>query len=77
MACYRNFILVLDMKNFKEIATIIVPYVVTCAVMYLIGSFINASWSPQDWTWMSRFVSAVWGLVFGFMLMLRLNRGEV
>ena len=62
------------MKTTKEIIGIVVPFAVTCAVMYLLGAFVSASWNPQDWTWMARFVSTIWGVSFGFMLLFRLNR---
>ncbi len=62
------------MKTLKDIAFVVTPFIVACAVMYLIGSFVSASFNPQDWTWTSRFVCSVWGCVFGFMLLIRLHR---
>lgn len=64
------------MKSIQEIVSIVVPFTVTCAIMYLIGAFVSASWNPQDWTWMARMVSAIWGMVFGFMLLIRLTRSR-
>ncbi len=63
------------MTTLKEIAFIVTPFVVTCAIAYLLGSFVSASWDPRDWTWMARMVSAIWGMTFGFMLLIRLQKG--
>ena len=62
------------MNSLKEIIFVITPFVATCAVMYLIGAFVSASWNPQDWTWMARVVCAIWAMSFGFMLLFRLQR---
>lgn len=64
------------MTTLKEITFIVTPFVVTCAMAYLLGSFVSASWNPQDWTWMARMVSAIWGMTFGFMLLIRLSQGR-
>ena len=62
------------MNSLKEIAFVITPFIATCAVMYLIGSFVSASFNPQDWSWMARTVCAIWAMSFGFMLLIRIQR---
>jgi hypothetical protein len=64
------------MSTLKEIAFIVTPFVVTCAIAYLLGSFVSASFDPRDWSWIARMLSAVWGVSFGFMLLIRLTQGK-
>lgn len=50
----------------------LVPFVVTLFVAYLIGSFINVSIDPSNWTADSREFMAICGLCFGGALYWRL-----
>jgi hypothetical protein len=49
------------------------PFTATMACMYCIGSFCSASWDLSEWTESLRAVMAVWGVVFGFMLWMRVE----
>jgi hypothetical protein len=57
----------------NEIVFVVVPFIVTCLFMYLIGAFVSASWEIIDWTWNCRTVCAIWGITFGFALWLKLE----
>lgn len=64
------------MKSLKEIAYCVAPYVVTCAVMYLVGSFLSASWDVSEWERADRAFCAICATVFGTMLLIRLDLGR-
>ena len=57
-------------KSFQSVF----PFVVTMACMYCVGAFTSASWDLADWTEDLRAVMAVWAVVFGFMLWIRLEQ---
>ena len=61
------------MKYFQTIFTVVFPFAVTLFVAYLIGSFMNTSFNPVDWTIESRQFMPTAGLIFGFALLLRLH----
>lgn len=58
---------------FNEIVFVLTPFAVTCAFMYLIGAFVSVSWNTADWTEYCRIVCAIWGIVFGFALWVKLE----
>lgn len=58
---------------FKTIFTTAVPFVVTMFFAYLIGSFLNVSFNPVDWTMDMRIFMSIFGMVFGIMLWLKLT----
>lgn len=65
------------MKYFKTIFAVVFPFAVTLFASYLIGSFMNTSFNPVEWTLDSRqFMSSV-GIAFGFALLIRLNYENV
>lgn len=49
------------------------PFAVTTLGMYCIGAFTSASWDLSTWTEDLRSVMAVWAIVFGFMLWMRVE----
>jgi hypothetical protein len=51
----------------------IFPFGVTMLCMYGIGAFTSASWDLSDWTEDLRSVMAIWAIVFGFMLWMRVE----
>lgn len=57
-------------QSFKTVT----PFAVATAAMYCIGSLVSASWNLIDWTAYLRIVVAVWSIVFGFMLLIRLEQ---
>jgi hypothetical protein len=61
------------MKYLREIAFIVTPYIVVSAVMYLMGSFLSASWSPDEWERSDRAFCLITAWVFGSMLLIRLT----
>ena len=58
---------------FKTTFTTIIPFVVSLFGAYLIGSFMNATFTPAEWTIESRQFMSLCGLGFGFMLYMRLH----
>lgn len=64
------------MRQAKDIAHCVAPYVVTCAVMYLIGAFLSASWDVSEWERVDRAFCAICACVFGTMLLIRLDLGK-
>ena len=61
------------MKALKEIVFVVTPYIVVSAMMYLMGSFLSASWSPAEWDRVDRAFCLVTAWVFGSMLLIRLT----
>lgn len=57
----------------KTIFATITPFFVTLAMAYLIGSFLNVSFNPVDWTVDMRIVMATFGWVFGVALYVKLK----
>jgi hypothetical protein len=57
----------------KAIALTTIPFVVTMFSAYLIGSFINASWSPEMWTMDLRILMSIFGMCFGYAMYLKLS----
>ena len=64
------------MKTAKEILHCVVPYVVTCAAMYLVGAFLAASLDVSEWERADRAFCAICAVVFGTMLLIRLDLGR-
>lgn len=58
---------------FKTIFVTAVPFIVTMFFAYLIGSFLNVSFNPVDWTMDMRILMSIFGMVFGIMLWLKLT----
>lgn len=52
------------------------PFVVTCVILYLIGSFISVSFDPSDWTFECRMVTSIASFAFGFALLMRIEHGR-
>jgi len=61
------------MKALKEIAFGVTPFIVTSAVAYLMGSFVSASWNPEEWERIDRMFCVITAWVFGAMLLIRLT----
>ena len=57
----------------KTIFVTITPFFVTLAMAYLIGSFLNVSFNPVDWTVDMRIVMATFGWTFGGALYMKLR----
>lgn len=64
------------MKTAKEILHCVVPYIVSCGVMYLIGAFVSASLDVSEWERIDRAFFAICALVSGTMLLVRLDLGR-
>ncbi len=64
------------MKQAKEIVFCVAPYVVSCIVMYLVGSFLAASWNVAEWERADRAFCAICACVAGTMLLIRLDLGR-
>ena len=60
-------------RYFKTIFVNAMPFIVTLAGAYLVGSFLNVSWNPVDWEPEARIVMAFWGMGFGFAMHMRLH----
>lgn len=58
---------------FKTICLTVIPFIVAMFGAYLVGSFMNASMTPVEWTIESRQFMAVAGLIFGLALYGRLH----
>jgi hypothetical protein len=58
---------------FKTIFVHVVPFIIMLGAAYLLGSFINVSWNPIDWTSEARLITSIWGIGFGFALAIRLR----
>ncbi len=64
------------MREIKEIVFCVVPFVVTAATMYLLGSFVSASWDVAVWERSDRAFFGITAVVFGFALLHRLDYGR-
>ncbi len=64
------------MKQLKEIAYCVAPYVVSCIAMYMVGAFLSASWDIAEWERSDRAFCAISAAVFGTMLLIRLDLGR-
>jgi hypothetical protein len=64
------------MKTLKEILFCITPFFVTAAAMYLVGSFVAASWDVAMWERSDRAFFGITAIVFGFSLLFRLDYGR-
>lgn len=64
------------MRELKEIVFCVTPFVVTAAMMYLLGSFVSASWDVTFWERSDRAFFGIMSVVFGFSLLHRLNHGR-
>ena len=76
LGCYRCLLLESDMKSLKEILFCVTPFVVTAAAMYLLGAFVCASWDVAVWERSDRAFFCLSAVIFGFMLMSRLDYGR-
>lgn len=61
------------MKYTLAIVSVILPFAVTWAIMYLICAFVNVSWNIAEWTQQARIVCAIWGTAAGVGLWYRLE----
>jgi hypothetical protein len=50
------------------------PFVFVTAAMYCFGAFVAASWNLAEWVINLRGIVALWSLVGGFMLLIRLEQ---
>lgn len=57
---------------FKTIFTTATPFIVTMFFAYLIGSFLNVSFNPVDWTMDMRVLMSEFGVMFGIALYMKL-----
>lgn len=64
------------MKYLNEIVFVVTPFIVVSAMMYLMGSFLSASWNPDEWTRADRAFCLITAWVFGAMLLIRLSHGR-
>lgn len=64
------------MREIKEIVFCVVPFIVTAATMYLLGSFVCASWDVALWDRSDRAFFGITAVVFGFALLFRLDHGR-
>lgn len=53
---------------------ILMPFVFVTAAMYCVGSLVAASWNLAEWPANLRGLVAIWALVGGFMLLIRLEQ---
>ena len=60
-------------RYFKTIFAVIVPFVLALCGAYLVGSFINISFSPVEWEPEARLLTSIWGIVFGGALYVKLH----
>lgn len=60
-------------RFFKTIFLTCTPFAVTLFLAYLIGSFLNISWNPVDWTMDMRILMTEFGFAFGGALYVRLR----
>ena len=52
------------------------PFVVSCAICYLIGSFISVSFDPANWTMDCRIFMSLCGVAFGFAMLMKIEHGS-
>ena len=64
------------MREIKEMVFCVAPFVVTMAVMYLLGSFVSASWDVVEWERTDRVFFGFMSIVFGGALLHRLDYGR-
>jgi hypothetical protein len=60
----------------KATANLVWPYMVSALVVYLFGSFGNASFNPVDWTSDARWFCIIWAVVWGLALWDRIEAGR-
>lgn len=61
------------MKYAINLTSILIPHVIAWACMYLVCSFVNIDWSFVNWSRDSRTICALWSIIFGFALWVRLE----
>jgi hypothetical protein len=61
------------MKYIREIFFVVTPFFVVSFMMYLMGSFLSASWNPDEWQRADRAFCLITAWVFGAMLLIRLT----
>lgn len=64
------------MREIKEMVFCVAPFMVTMAVMYLLGSFVSASWDVVEWERTDRVFFGFMSIVFGSALLHRLDYGR-
>lgn len=64
------------MREIKEMVFCVAPFMVTMAVMYLLGSFVSASWDVVEWERTDRVFFGFMSIVFGYALLFRLDYGR-
>jgi len=52
------------------------PFAVTCAMFYLIGSFVSVSFDPAGWTADCRVLMSIFAFVFGGALLMKIEYGR-
>lgn len=57
---------------FETIFKACVPFTVTLFFAYLIGSFLNVSWNPVEWTMDMRILMSEFGVCFGIAMYIKL-----
>jgi len=58
---------------FKAIGLTSIPFITTMFFAYLIGSFLNVSWDPAEWTMDMRILMSIFGMCFGGALYVKLR----
>lgn len=61
----------------KTIALTLLPFVVTLAFFYLIGSFISVSFNPAEWSMECRILTTTFGFIFGLMVAHKLESDNI
>lgn len=61
----------------KTIALTLLPFVVTLAFFYLIGSFISVSFNPAEWSMECRILTTMFGFIFGLMVENKLESDNI
>ena len=52
---------------------LLIPYLISCSIAYLITGFVQWSRDPGNWTWDARFVSVLFAMFWGIALQARLE----
>ena len=52
------------------------PFIVACAIFYLIGSFVSVSFDPSAWTADCRVLMSLFAFAFGGALLVRIEHGN-
>ena len=60
-------------KDLVSLAYWLLPFVLTCAIAYALGAFVEWSRDPADWTWSARFCTVIFGVSLGIAVDHRLE----